>query len=134
MGHLFVQNVDKISCFENTIKIQPNNEDAHNNLGVVFKDLGEHEKAINCYKKAIEINPNYVNAYNNLGILLEELNHVDEAKKNLEISLNLDPNKEKTCEVYGNILLKLNQHLKALEYIKKGSGFIRFTQKDFKII
>ena len=101
---------------------------------MIFRNIGEHEKAINCYKKAIEINPNYVNAYNNLGILLEELNHADEAKKNLEISLNLDPNKEKTCEVYGNILLKLNQHLKALEYIKKGSGFIRFTQKDFKII
>jgi hypothetical protein len=46
----------------------------------------------------------------------------------------LDPNKEKTCEDYGNLLLKLNQHKKALEYFKKGTGFIQFTQKNFKII
>ena len=31
-------------------------------------------------------------------------------------------------------MLKLNQHNKAIEYIRKGTGFIRFTQKDFKII
>ena len=63
-----------------------------------------------------------------------ELDHINEAKKNFEKSLNLDPNKKKTCEGYGNILLKLNQHDKALAYIKKGTGFIIFTQKDCKII
>ena len=47
---------------------------------------------------------------------------------------NLNRNKKKTYEDYGNILLKLNQHYKALEYIKKGTGFIKFTQKDFEII
>jgi len=31
-------------------------------------------------------------------------------------------------------LLKFNQHSKALSYIKKSTGFISFTQKDFKII
>ena len=45
-----------------------------------------------------------------------------------------DINRKKTCEGCGNLLLKLNQHDKALEYIRKGSGIIRFTQKDFKII
>ena len=64
---------------------------------------------------------------------LEEYN-VNEAKKYFEKSLNLDPNREKTCEDYGDLLLKLNQHKKALEYFKKGTGFIQFTQKDFKII
>ena len=56
------------------------------------------------------------------------------AKKYLEKSLNLDSNKEKTCESYGELLLKLNQHNKALMYLKKGTGFIRFTQKNFEII
>jgi len=30
--------------------------------------------------------------------------------------------------------LKLNQHNKAIEYIRKGTGLIKFTQKDFEII
>ena len=59
---------------------------------------------------------------------------VIEAKKNIEISLKIDPNRKKTCENYGNILLKINQHSRGLQYIKKGTGFISFSQKDFKII
>ena len=63
-----------------------------------------------------------------------ELNRIKEAKKNFEKSLSLDPNKKETNEGYGNIILKFNHHDKALGYIRKGTGFIRFTQKDFKII
>ena len=66
--------------------------------------------------------------------LITDKGLVKEAKKYFEKSLNLDPNQEKTCEDYGDILLKLNQHSKALIYIRKGTGFIRFTQRDFKII
>ena len=96
--------------------------------------MGEHKKAIGCYEKAIQIDPNYAAAHNNLGKILGELNHVNEAKKYFEKSLNLDQNRERTCEDYGDLLLKLNQHIKALAYLRKGTGFIRFTQKDFKII
>jgi len=65
---------------------------------------------------------------------LGDLNRLDEAKKYLEKSLNVDPNAKKTNEGYGNLLLKLNQHNKAIEYIRKGTGLIKFTQKDFEII
>ena len=67
-------------------------------------------------------------------MILGELNRINEAKKNFEKSLNLDPDKKETHEGYGNILLKLNHHSKALEYIREGTGFVRFTQKDFEII
>ena len=78
--------------------------------------------------------PDYVDAYINLGMSLEELQHIYEAKKYYELALNLDPNKKKACFGYGRILLELNQHNKALAYIEKGAGIIKFTQKDFKII
>ena len=55
-------------------------------------------------------------------------------KKNFEKSLNLNPDNKETCEGYGNVLLKLDKHDKALAYIRKGTGFIRFTQKDFNLI
>ena len=55
-------------------------------------------------------------------------------KKKFEKSLNLNPTNKKACSGYGKLLLKLNQHKKALAYIRKATGIIRFTQKDFKII
>ena len=51
-----------------------------------------------------------------------------------EKSLKLDPDRKKTYEGYGVLLLKLNQHKQALSYIKKGTGFIEFTQEGFNII
>ena len=45
------------------IQIQPNYVDAHYNLGIVLKELGEHQKAISCCEKAIQIQPNHVNAH-----------------------------------------------------------------------
>ena len=67
-------------------------------------------------------------------MILSELNYISKAKKYYEKALDLDPNRKETCDAYGDILLRFNQHSKALAYIRKGAGFIRFRQKDFKVI
>ena len=66
-------------------------------------------------------------AYNNLGLAFRELNELKKASSYYEKALNLDPNSEEICEGYGDLLLKLNMHIKALTYIKKGRGFIWFS-------
>ena len=61
------------NLYKETLKINPNYVDAHNNLGIIFQALGEFKKARSSYQKAIEIQPDYANAHNNLGIVLKEL-------------------------------------------------------------
>ena len=63
-----------------------------------------------------------------------EKNDTHEAKKYYEKALNLNSSIKEVCDGYGRLLLNLNQHSKGLAYIKRGSGFIRFSEKDFKII
>jgi Flp pilus assembly protein TadD len=46
---------------------------AHNNLGVVLKDLGQLDDAVKSYEKALTLNPDYTEARNNLDIVLKEL-------------------------------------------------------------
>ena len=41
--------------YNKILNINPIHANAHCNLGVVLKELGEREKAKNCYEKAIEI-------------------------------------------------------------------------------
>ena len=53
---------EAIICFKKAIQINPNNPDAHNNIGNLFKEKGQIEEAENCYRKAIKINPEYANA------------------------------------------------------------------------
>ena len=36
-------------CYEKAIEINPNYAHAHNNLGTIFEDLGDNQKAKECY-------------------------------------------------------------------------------------
>ena len=48
-----------IDCYEKVLQIDPNNTNAHYNLGITAYELKELKKAIGFYKKTIEIQPNY---------------------------------------------------------------------------
>ena len=43
---------------QKAIQVNPNNIKTHNNLGMVFQKLGEHQTAINSFEKAISIEDN----------------------------------------------------------------------------
>ena len=68
-----------------------------------------------------------VNISSKNGNLLEE-------KKLFEKALTINPNNQEMNHGYGVLLLKLNQHVKGLDYIRKGTGFIRFSSESYKII
>jgi tetratricopeptide (TPR) repeat protein len=51
----------------------------YNNLGGLYSDRGDYERAIQLYRRAIEVKPNFVNAHNNLGLALFAMGRVDEA-------------------------------------------------------
>ena len=65
--HAFRKFQEAKNCYDKVTKIQPNHANAHNNLGITLKELGEVQKAKSCYEKAIQINPDFSNAHNNLG-------------------------------------------------------------------
>ena len=44
-------------------------DEAHCNLGVIFREQGRLEEAIGAYQKALSINPNFAEVYNNLGFI-----------------------------------------------------------------
>ena len=69
-----------------------------------------------------------------MGKILGELNYLNQAKKYYEKALNLNPNINETLDEYGKILLKLNKHAEGLNFIRKGTGFIRFEEKNFSLI
>ena len=43
------------NLYKEILKINPSHVYAHNNLGIVLKELGEDQKAISSFQKAIEM-------------------------------------------------------------------------------
>ncbi|KXK16222.1 MAG: Photosystem I assembly protein Ycf3 [Chloroflexi bacterium OLB14] len=75
-GYTFDENnnpEEAIRCYNEAIKLDASFYAAHNNLGVLLRNLKRYDEAESAYRKAIEINPAFDLAYNNLGLLLHEI-------------------------------------------------------------
>ena len=75
---------------EASVALAPN-ADACNQLGVLWGDLGETEKATTLFKKAIELNSAHRNAWLNLAITLEQVGDRERARKALRDALGAIP-------------------------------------------
>jgi protein O-mannosyl-transferase len=84
---------DAIYHYQNSIKINPEYDNAYYNLANAFKDQKNMEEAANNFRETIRVNPNYVDAHNNLGIILETYyKKYDEAIYHYHRALQIDSN------------------------------------------
>lgn len=78
--------------YRNAIEADPNYTTAHNNLGVLLRDLKRYDEAEAAYRKAIETDSINSVAHNNLGNVLRDLKRYDEAEAAYRKAIELDPN------------------------------------------
>ena len=83
----------KIEELKQTIRINPDDADAHANLGAAYEIAGKSYKAIKSYKRAIRINPDNAEAHFNLGLAYGELGRYEEAIESYKQAIKIDPDK-----------------------------------------
>lgn len=74
-----------IEELENSLKFDPNNENAYYGLGNCYYRKQMYEKAIEGYKKSVERNPDFANAHYGLGTAYSALRKTDEADNEFTI-------------------------------------------------
>ncbi|MBI4388591.1 MAG: tetratricopeptide repeat protein, partial [Nitrospinae bacterium] len=72
--------------------INPNDPDAHYNLGNAYAELKKPREAVESYQSAIRLKPNFSTARVNLGIAFKELGRVDLAIASYRNAIAADPN------------------------------------------
>jgi tetratricopeptide (TPR) repeat protein/SAM-dependent methyltransferase len=87
-------------AFEKMILLEPDNADAHNNLGNVLKSQGKLDEAIGAYNKALSLKSDFAEAYNNMGATLKGQGKLDEAIEAYNNALTLKPD---YAEAYNNM-------------------------------
>ena len=105
--------------YNQILKIDPNHANAHNNLGVIYRNSGKTEKAKNCYEKAIEINSNYVDAHFNLGNVFKDLKELQKARGCYEKAIEINPNYANAYYNLGIVLTDLEELPKAKKCYEK---------------
>ena len=101
---------------------------------MALSEIKNYKKSVIYFKKALFINPKFIDAYINLANSYKNLKEYEKAKNSCQKALELDPNRKKAYIFYASLLLEMNEHIQALKYLKKGTGFIKFTEKNLKII
>jgi len=81
-----------IAEFQKALQLEPDNTDAHRNLGTAYGALGMLEEAASAYEKAIELDPNFGEAYGDLAGIYVYLGKLPEAIAAGQKAIELTPN------------------------------------------
>lgn len=64
---------EAIMAYQQSLRADPGDVHAHNNLGNVYRYGRRNQEALRAYREAVRINPDYVPAWHNLGITIFDL-------------------------------------------------------------
>jgi len=101
-GYLYKQGMldQAAAALQKLLDLDPNNSSAHNDLGNIFQQLEEFEKAISEYQAAIRSDPTNHEPHNNIGIIYTTQGKPGEAVREFEIARKLCPDYP---DVYNNL-------------------------------
>lgn len=88
--------------YQRVLKLNPSNNQARNNLGLVYKDMGDLDRAATEYMQLIAREPNNAKAYHNLGTIYYLQGRFPEAVQEFRKALAIDGN---NVESYVNLAL-----------------------------
>jgi Flp pilus assembly protein TadD len=104
---------------QKSVQLDPQDAEAHSNLGVILKELGRLDEAEASLRQAITLKPHYAEAHYNLGNTLKELGKLDEAEASYIKMITLKPNYAEAHNNLGVTLKELDRFNEAeARYIK----------------
>jgi tetratricopeptide (TPR) repeat protein len=91
MHHKNGDNAEAARMLAASFEREPDNPEAHYNLGLVFAALGRTKEAEESYRRGLALKPNSVDGHNNLGVLLESVGRYDEAEACYRAAIAMAP-------------------------------------------
>jgi protein O-mannosyl-transferase len=110
---------DADALYRTTIQKNPDCWMAHNNLGVLLKDMGRPDEAMVHLLKALELNPNAAKAHSSFGLLLANMGRLDEAIAHFLKVVEINPRDVKAQNNLGNILCQDGRTDEAIAHYRK---------------
>jgi Flp pilus assembly protein TadD len=77
--------------FLEALRINPNDSEAHTNLGALYQKTGKPNLAIEHFKAAVSINPTNADAYSHIGIIYYHGGNFNEVHKNFVEAVKYKP-------------------------------------------
>ena len=112
------RNNESIALLLAALGADPHYVDAWSNLGIVYHEERDLERAEKCCRKAIELAPDFANAWASLARTLRAKGSLEDALHALGRALELDPSMRSAALSYGHLLYRLDRLPQALEFYR----------------
>ena len=107
LGNLYFdsdQPKEAIEAYSQYLAIKPDNPDVRTDMGIMYRKLGDFDRAIEEFRKAAQTDPKHINSRYNIGIvLLHDKQDIKGAIKAWEDYLKVDPNSERAQRIRAQI-------------------------------
>ncbi len=113
------KNEEALKVFLEITRKEPNNFYAYNNLGLVYSEMKDPQKALIAYEKSLSIYPTFPMALNNIGHLHMTMGHYDKAELFLKKALSLFSSFHLVSTNLGELYLKQKRYSEAMKYLNK---------------
>ncbi len=110
---------EAVQVLTNALRLKPDDEDVHYNLGLALTRLGRFDQAIQEYNEALRIFPEYAEAHNNLGNLLMRTGDITNAIAHLERAVKVMPDYASAHNNLGTALQKAGRADEALPHFQQ---------------
>lgn len=103
LGNLYFdsnQPKEAIEAYSQYLTTKPDNPEVRTDMGVMYRNLGNADRALEEFRKAAQADPKHINSRYNIGIvLLHDKQDINGAIKAWEDYLKVDPNSERANRV-----------------------------------
>ncbi|RPJ75148.1 MAG: tetratricopeptide repeat protein [Desulfobacteraceae bacterium] len=106
----------EIAALEKKTRDEPANASAWIDLGNIYFDADQHEKAIQAYLKALEIKPDNADVWTDMGVMQRKAGRPEEAVKAFDRAIAVNPKHE---------ISRLNKGIVLLHDLQDAQGAIR---------
>ena len=121
--------------YRKVIHLDPQNAQAHFNLGVLLDKKGKFDEAMEEMRKVMKIDPQNGEAFNYVGYSYADKNiRLDEAKDLVEKAVKLDPDNPFYLDSLGWVYYRRSDYPGAKAQLEKAEGYIKDGDKDNAVV
>ena len=104
--------------YQQVIRQDSGNAEAHANLGVAYEQLGRGDLAEAMFRKALQLRPDYADAHLNLGLKQAEKRQFEDALGSISEAVRLAPEHVAARQGLAMVLTRLNRPIEAVPHFE----------------
>jgi tetratricopeptide (TPR) repeat protein len=118
LQHRHKSPAEAVTVFQKAIAADPAFSWPYHNIGRVYMDQQDHERAREWLMKAVDVNPNHWRAQFSLGVTMHKLQRYDEALAVYTRAAGMNPDDPDTHANLGWVLIKLGRRTEAIRELQ----------------